>query len=107
MDKHLESIAKSYDRAIDLGRKELPDQYSTLPKYIIDDENYGRYKLIKKNSEGSECNQIKRYLKPKKNMKFVDLGCCLNLMLKGYEKWKSLYYGVDISEKTIELLTSI
>lgn len=37
-------------------------------------------------------------------MKFIDLGCCLNLMFAGYKDWTSTYYGVDISSKTIELL---
>lgn len=37
-------------------------------------------------------------------MKFIDLGCCLNLMFNGYDQWASTYHGVDISSKTIELL---
>ncbi|WP_097013991.1 class I SAM-dependent methyltransferase [Anaerocolumna aminovalerica] len=37
-------------------------------------------------------------------MKFIDLGCCLNLMFRGYDSWPSEYYGVDISKKTIQLL---
>lgn len=37
-------------------------------------------------------------------MKFIDCGCCLNLMFKGYDKWPSMYYGVDISSETIKLL---
>lgn len=41
---------------------------------------------------------------PNSNMKFVDLGCCLNLMFRGYDKWPSEYYGVDISSETIKLL---
>lgn len=38
-------------------------------------------------------------------MRFIDLGCCLNLMFAGYKDWPSTYYGVDISSKTIELLS--
>ncbi len=37
-------------------------------------------------------------------MNFIDLGCCLNFMFRGYDKWPSIYYGVDISGKTIQLL---
>ena len=37
-------------------------------------------------------------------MKFIQLGCSLNLMLKGYDKWPSIYHGVDISSKTIQIL---
>ena len=35
---------------------------------------------------------------------FIDLGCCLNLMLKGYDKWPSKYHGVDISSKPLSYL---
>lgn len=47
---------------------------------------------------------IRAYLSPKENMKYVDLGCCLNLMFRGYNEWPSTYYGVDISSETIKLL---
>lgn len=104
MDKQLEIIAKSYDTAIDLGRQGFPDQYSNLPQNITNATSYQQYKSNRKNIEGSERKQIKAFLRPNKTKKFVDLGCCLNLMLKGYDKWTSLYYGVDISQKTIELL---
>lgn len=53
----------------------------------------------------SGCKEIKDYLSPNKNIKFVDLGCCLNLMFKGYDVWPSTYYGVDISNETIQLLS--
>lgn len=48
--------------------------------------------------------EIVEYLAPKARMKFIDLGCCLNFMFRGYKDWPSTYYGVDISSKTIKLL---
>lgn len=48
--------------------------------------------------------EIVEYLAPKIGMKFIDLGCCLNLMFGGYKDWPSTYYGVDIRSKTIEFL---
>ncbi len=48
--------------------------------------------------------EIKDYLSPTIDMNFIDLGCCLNLMFRGYDNWPSIYYGVDISSKTIQLL---
>lgn len=51
--------------------------------------------------------EIRDYLSPNPNMKFIDLGCCLNLMFNGYDQWNSTYYGVDISSKTIQLLHEV
>ncbi len=43
--------------------------------------------------------EIVEYLSPPtRDMKFIDLGCCLNLMFRGYDSWPSEYYGVDISK---------
>lgn len=86
MDKYLETIAKSYDEGIDLGVKGI-DPYENLPEEITNHPYYALYKEMQE-----------------KGMKFVDLGCCLNLKFRGYRDWPSTYYGVDISSKTIELL---
>lgn len=48
--------------------------------------------------------EIIDYLSPTKEMNYIDLGCCLNLRFRGYDNWPSTYYGVDISNKTIQLL---
>ncbi len=105
MEKHIELVAKSYDKAIEFGRKGI-DLYKNLPDYITDDINYPLF--LKLETEGSLSDsgrqEIKDFLSPNKDMKFIDLGCCLNLMFRDYDKWPSLYYGVDISTKTIELL---
>ena len=104
MDKKLEELKKSYDQAIDYGRKGI-DLYENLPDFIVNDPNYQCYQKDAENdNSGSE--DIKNYLVPKSDMKFVDLGCCLNLMFREYDKWLSSYYGVDISEKTIQLLNN-
>jgi ubiquinone/menaquinone biosynthesis C-methylase UbiE len=104
MECQLELISRSYDRTIDYGRKGI-DLYKDLPKYITSDPDYPIWEIeFKSGSEESECKKIKDYLLPSTNMKFIDLGCAMNLMFHGYEKWHSTYYGVDISLKTIQLL---
>jgi len=102
MENHLEIIQKSYDKGIDFGKNGI-NLYENLPDYIINDPDFSKWQLGYENS-GSEDKSIKNYLLPSSNMKFIDLGCCLKLMLKGYDKWESEYYGIDISSKTIELL---
>lgn len=104
MENQLEIIAKSYDKSIDLGRKGI-DLYKNLPESITSDPDYTKYKTeLKCGFDGSGAKEISEYLLPNSNMKFIDLGCCLNLMFRGYDKWSSEYYGVDISSETIKLL---
>lgn len=104
MNNQLELIAKSYDKGIEFGKKGI-GLYNDLPEYITNDPDFHLWKHDSVNGDsGSE--QIKDYLSPQLNMKFIDLGCCLNLMFQGYDDWPSTYHGVDISNKTIELLNA-
>lgn len=109
MEEQLEAIAKSYDRGIDLGRKKGIVSYDALPSYITNNPNYPLYEQARMNELPSDSarKEIVEYLDPKAGMKFIDLGCCLNLMFAGYKDWPSTYYGVDISSKTIELLREL
>lgn len=105
MDNQLEMVAKSYDQSIDLGRKGI-DSYKNFPSYITDHPYFPLFQEMESNETLSDSGrkEIAEYLAPKAGMKFIDLGCCLNFMFRGYKDWPSTYYGVDISSKTIELL---
>ncbi|MFD1177828.1 class I SAM-dependent methyltransferase [Paenibacillus puldeungensis] len=105
MANQLESVSKSYDKAIDFGRRGI-DLYEDLPEHITNHPDYPIFQRLKMEGSLSDSGrkEIKEYLSPDTNMKFVDLGCCLNLMFNGYDKWLSTYHGVDISSKTIQLL---
>jgi len=105
MENQLVIIANAYDKLIESGRKGIV-QNKILPDYILNDPDYPEWKSGKEkgNHRGSENKDIKDYLMPEPNMKFIDLGCCLNLMFKGYSEWSSMYHGVDISKETIQLL---
>ncbi|HIH93010.1 TPA: class I SAM-dependent methyltransferase [Methanosarcina acetivorans] len=102
----MELIAESYDKGIDYGRRGI-SLYDDLPEYITNNPDYIIYKKTTESIEPSVYSgykEIREYLSPTTNMKFIDLGCCLNLMFNGYDQWASTYHGVDISSKTIELL---
>lgn len=105
MNSQLELIAGSYDKAIDLGSKGI-DAYEKLPKFITDDPRFRLFLRMKEEGKLSDSSrkEIYEFLAPRKGMKYIDLGCCLNLMFSGYNTWESLYHGVDISPKTIQLL---
>jgi len=103
MSKHIDIIANSYDNAI--TRKSGVNPYKNLPEHIVNLPEYQEYlKLNAINISDSGRDEVKDYLTPKKGQMFVDLGCCLNLMFNGYDKWESTYYGIDISSKTIDLV---
>jgi len=104
---HLELVAKSYDWDIDSYGTKDGKSYTDLPDYITNNPNYLKWKTEFENGTtiGGGCKkEVKDYLSPEKDMKFIQLGCSLNLMFKGYDEWLSTYYGVDISIKTIKLL---
>ncbi|WP_379134025.1 class I SAM-dependent methyltransferase [Paenibacillus sp. sgz500958] len=105
MENQLKLISISYDKAIDFGRKGI-DLYEDLPEHITKHTDYPLFQKLKMEGSLSDSGrkEIKDYLSPVTNMKFIDLGCCLNLMFNGYDKWLSTYHGVDISIKTIQLL---
>lgn len=105
MENQLELVAKSYDKAIELGRRGI-DLYKDLPEYITNDPDYPIFQEARMEGLDSDSGrkEVRDYLSPNTNMKFIDLGCCLNLMFNGYDKWPSIYYGVDISRETIQLL---
>lgn len=102
MENQLELVAKSYDKGIEFGKRGI-NLYNDLPEYITNDPDFPKWKQECAQGD-SGCKEIEEYLLPHTNMKFIDLGCCLNLMFRGYDKWPSLYHGVDISNKTIQLL---
>jgi len=100
----LQLIAESYDRTIACGRKGI-DLYKDLPESITNTPAYSKWKEeLESVTEGSGEIAVRDYLSPKPGMKFIDLGCSLNLMFHGYDQWPSQYHGVDISEQTIQLL---
>lgn len=105
MNRQLELVAKAYDKGIDLGRKGI-DSYDNLPSYITSHPYYPLFEKMRTNETLSDSarKEIVEYLTPKAGMRFIDLGCCLNFMFAGYKDWPSLYYGIDISSKTIDLL---
>ena len=92
MKKQLESVAKSYDQGIDLGKKGI-DSYENLPSYITDHPYYPLFEKMRTSETLSDSarKEIVEYLDPKAGMRFIDLGCCLNLMFAGYKDWASTY----------------
>lgn len=105
--EQLEQVAKSYDWSIECGRKGIDSyDYENLPAELQADPDFPMFQKAREEGGDSDSGgaEIRDFLSPVSGMRFVDLGCCLNLMFRGYDEWSSRYYGVDISGETIRLL---
>jgi SAM-dependent methyltransferase len=53
---------------------------------------------------GSGAPGIREFLAPRAGMKLLDAGGCANLASYRFDRWPSLYYGVDISPELIQAM---
>ncbi|MFA5032501.1 MAG: class I SAM-dependent methyltransferase [bacterium] len=99
----IRKIKKAYDASVDRYNSHIEDE-SLLPEEFKDSE---RYKKLKKTLQSvsfdSDNPEIKKYLNPKSNMNFLDVGSCANLVVTQLHHWPSTYYGIDISPKLIQV----
>ena len=94
-------IRKAYDRTVEQYMKgvdpldSVPDDIANLPGYV---------EITNNNDLSSGAPDIKDYLQPEKGMRYLDAGCCANLVIHRLDQWPSLYYGVDISPALISAM---
>lgn len=104
LNRTLQLIAASFDRTLRSGREGI-NLYRALPESITNHPAYPQYmKNQITQDQDSGRKEIVEFLAPQRGMKFVDLGCCLNLIDHGYVLWSSEYYGVDISSEVMREL---
>ena len=98
IQKQIKIIKSSYNQTFDNYIKGISD-LDLLP------ENFKNSKEFKKLTKIQKCSSnnpdIKKYLNPKKEMKFLDVGSNVNLISYKLYNWPSIYYGIDISNKLI------
>ena len=103
MDKEqLERIRTSYDSTVDFFKRGI-DPLAEVPKKF---KKSRAFKSFLKESDpfvtGSSNPDIKEFLHPEPGQKCLDVGCCANLATKRFDKWPSIYYGIDISPILID-----
>ena len=105
IENQLKQIAKSYDRHFIEYEKKDALSYDNLPDYVTNNPDYPHWKK-EADSDWNDNRRIelKNYLAPAKNMNFIHLGCAMSLKTKGYDKWSSRYFGVEISSECISTL---
>lgn len=105
MGKHTggqgEKIRKAYDLTVEHFHrgtdplKEVPEDFKNSAAFKAFMEGAGP------SATGSNAPENKDYLRPEKGMRFLDAGCGANLAAYEFDKWPSLFYGVDISSALI------
>jgi len=101
-DKQLRVIKKAYNKTVDNYKKGIKD-IDVLPEIFINSLEFRNFQKKNYNCNSGQ-SDIKRFLAPKKGMKFLDIGSCANLINYKLYNWPSTYVGVDISEKLIKAM---
>jgi SAM-dependent methyltransferase len=102
MNEQLKRIRKAYDMTVEQYNNGI-DPLANVPQEF---KNSPEFKEFLESSKGcgSSNPDIRDYLSPAAGMRFLDAGCCANLANYRFDKWPSLYYGVDISPRLIEAM---
>ena len=78
------------------------DLYKQLPVSIT---GHPAYAFL---ATGGDCSSgnpaIREFLAPASGDRFLDLGCCVNIINHRLHEWPSAYFGVDVSAENIGLL---
>ncbi len=104
LKKQLDRIRKAYDLAAEQYKKRI-DPIDSVPEEFRNSQDFKVFmKETGPSLTGSSAPDIKEYLNPKTNMRFLDVGCCGNLATYRLDKWPSTYYGVDISTALVRAM---
>jgi len=95
---YLNKIASSFEDSLRCILHKI-DEYSYIPTEILNSKEL--YLLSKSNIDSGQ-KKFKKFLNPQNNSKLLDIGCFMNFISHKYYKWKSTYYGIDISEFVIK-----
>jgi ubiquinone/menaquinone biosynthesis C-methylase UbiE len=98
MDDQLEKISAAYDLTVEQFRKGI-DPMESVPVAIRNTDFFQSIGSV--TNINSAAADIRKYLSPRKGMKFLDAGCSANLANYNLGEWSSTYYGVDISPALI------
>lgn len=102
-DDQIDIIRRAYDITVDNYFNGIEDEDQFPDEF----ENSERYRNFKETLQSYNCGsyeaEIKIFLNPEKSKRFLDIGSCANLINKKLFKWPSIYYGIDISPKLIQI----
>ena len=106
-DDQIEIIRNAYNRTVDNYNNGIEDE-NQLPDEFKNSEKYKHFKQTLKSLEsGSTVSKIKKFLDPQKGKKLLDIGSGISFITNRLHQWPSVYYGIDISPKLIQVSQNI
>jgi SAM-dependent methyltransferase len=106
MRDQLQQISRAYDLTVKQHRDNI-DPFENVPTEFKNSKEFKDFKkTIGSTATGSNAPENKEFLNPQIGMKFLDAGCCGNLFNYRFDKWRSVYYGIDISPALIDAMKS-
>lgn len=102
MREQLEVIRRAYDVTVEQYKKGIDPLAGVPLKFRTSRE----FKELLESSKGcsSDGQENRMYLDPKPGMRLLDAGSCANLANYRFDRWPSVYYGVDISTRLVEAM---
>ena len=104
MKDQLQQISNAYDLTVKQYREKIdplanvPDEFRSSKEFKDFQQGTGS------EITGSNAPENKQFLDPESGMKFLDAGCYANLASYRFDKWSSVYHGIDISPALIDAM---
>jgi SAM-dependent methyltransferase len=99
----LDRIRQAYDLTVEQYRQGL-DPLARVPERFKNSPEFRVFRAESLGLSSSNAPENKAYLDPQPGMHFLDAGCSANLFRYRFDRWPSLYYGIDISPALIEAM---
>ena len=104
MIDRLQQISDAYDLTVKQYREKI-DPLTNVPYEFRNSKEFKEFQQSTGSEiTGSNAPENKQYLDPESGMKFLDAGCCANLANYRFDKWPSVYHGIDISPALIDAM---
>ena len=104
MVEQLKRIRNAYDLTVEQYHKGI-DPFDKIPSELRSSPDFKAFQESRVQTN-SGATDVREYLEPKPEMRFLDAGCSANLFNYRLDKWASTYYGVDISPSLIKAMES-
>ncbi|MFB0510160.1 MAG: class I SAM-dependent methyltransferase [bacterium] len=102
IEKQLDITRRAYDKTVDYHKKGI-NPLAVVPEKFKKSLKFKRFQTTYHSCNSGQ-PAIKKYLKPKPGMRFLDVGSSANLANYRLDHWSATYYGIDISPELIKAM---
>lgn len=102
--QRLHRIREAYDLTVEQYDRQI-EPFSVLPKEFFLSKDFQLFLQTMHNEQVNSGNPaIQSFLKPEPGQKYLDAGCGANLANYRLYTWPSIYFGIDLSPKLIQVM---